>query len=178
MGLVPWKFNISANKIYLCRLSQILRFEMVSWQFHYTKTERIYAFLFAEILNFQGSTHLFGVGSFDKLNYGLITGAAVLQNGSSYCTRRMYDPDGQAIYNKSHASYIAAFLSPSVNLSKSLNTSYPRFFESSAYHWKNKIGDECSKAHIRKEMVCHVYPVITIYQNENYGNHKTHYHYI
>ena len=37
---------------------------MVSSQFHYTKQNRFMPFLLAEILNFQGSTHRIGVGSF------------------------------------------------------------------------------------------------------------------
>ena len=37
---------------------------MVSSQFHYTKRNRFMPFLLAEILNFQGSTHRIGVGSF------------------------------------------------------------------------------------------------------------------
>ena len=40
---------------------------MVSSQFHYTKRNRFMPFLLAEILNFQGSTHHIGVGSFSKL---------------------------------------------------------------------------------------------------------------
>ena len=39
---------------------------MVSSQFHYTKQNRFMPFLLAEILNFQGSTHRIGVGSFSK----------------------------------------------------------------------------------------------------------------
>ncbi len=45
---------------------------MVSCQFHYIKADRIYAFLLAEILIFQGSTHLFGVGSFSQIIIFLI----------------------------------------------------------------------------------------------------------
>ena len=41
---------------------------MVSSQFHYTKRNRFMLFLLAEILNFQGSTHQYGVGSFSKLD--------------------------------------------------------------------------------------------------------------
>ena len=40
---------------------------MVSSQFHYTKRNRFMPFLLAEILNFQGSTHHIGVGSFSLL---------------------------------------------------------------------------------------------------------------
>ena len=40
---------------------------MVSSQFHYTKRNRFMPFLLAEILNFQGSTHRIGVGSFSKI---------------------------------------------------------------------------------------------------------------
>ncbi len=40
---------------------------MVSSQLHYTKRNRFMPFLLAEILNFQGSTHLIGVGSFSKI---------------------------------------------------------------------------------------------------------------
>ena len=40
---------------------------MVSSQFHYTKRNRFMPFLLAEILNFQGSTHHIGVGSFSNL---------------------------------------------------------------------------------------------------------------
>lgn len=39
---------------------------MVSSQFHYTKRNRFMPFLLAEILNFQGSTHHIGVGSFSQ----------------------------------------------------------------------------------------------------------------
>ena len=42
---------------------------MVSSQFHYTKRNRFMPFLLAEILNFQGSTHHIGVGSFSNLLY-------------------------------------------------------------------------------------------------------------
>ena len=42
---------------------------MVSSQFHYTKRNRFMPFLLAEILNFQGSTHRIGVGSFSYLNF-------------------------------------------------------------------------------------------------------------
>ena len=42
---------------------------MVSSQFHYTKRNRFMPFLLAEILNFQGSTHHIGVGSFSNLKY-------------------------------------------------------------------------------------------------------------
>lgn len=40
---------------------------MVSSQFHYTKRNRFMPFLLAEILNFQGSTHHIGVGSFSYI---------------------------------------------------------------------------------------------------------------
>ena len=40
---------------------------MVFRQFHYTKRDRFMPFLLAEILNFQGSTHRIGVGSFSIL---------------------------------------------------------------------------------------------------------------
>ena len=40
---------------------------MVSSQLHYTKWNIFMPFLLAEILNFQGSTHLIGVGSLSKL---------------------------------------------------------------------------------------------------------------
>ena len=40
---------------------------MVFRQFHYTKRDRFMPFLLAEILNFQGSTHRIGVGSFSYL---------------------------------------------------------------------------------------------------------------
>ena len=46
---------------------------MVSSQFHYTKRNRFMPFLLAEILNFQGSTHHIGVGSFSKLKGGNFT---------------------------------------------------------------------------------------------------------
>ena len=39
---------------------------MVSSQFHYTKRNRFMPFLLVEILNFQGSIHHIGVGSFSK----------------------------------------------------------------------------------------------------------------
>ena len=44
---------------------------MVSSQLHYTKVNRFMPFLLAEILNFQGSTHRIGVGSFsiDIINH-------------------------------------------------------------------------------------------------------------
>ena len=45
---------------------------MVSSQFHYTKRNRFMPFLLAEILNFQGSTHHIGVGSFSYLFIMLI----------------------------------------------------------------------------------------------------------
>ena len=40
---------------------------MVSSQLHYTKVNRFMPFLLAEILNFQGSTHRIGVGSFSHI---------------------------------------------------------------------------------------------------------------
>ena len=40
---------------------------MVSGQFHYTKRNRFMPFLLVEILNFQGSIHHIGVGSFSYL---------------------------------------------------------------------------------------------------------------
>ena len=40
---------------------------MVSSQLHYTKVNRFMPFLLVEILNFQGSTHRIGVGSFSIL---------------------------------------------------------------------------------------------------------------
>ena len=40
---------------------------MVSSQLHYTKVNRFMPFLLAEILNFQGSIHRIGVGSFSYL---------------------------------------------------------------------------------------------------------------
>ena len=40
---------------------------MVSSQLHYTKVNRFMPFLLAEILNFQGSIHRIGVGSFSQL---------------------------------------------------------------------------------------------------------------
>ena len=46
---------------------------MVSSQFHYTKRNRFMPFLLAEILNFQGSTHRIGVGSFSKLNITILS---------------------------------------------------------------------------------------------------------
>ena len=49
---------------------------MVFRQFHYTKRDRFMPFLLAEILNFQGSTHRIGVGSFSVL-YSEIAGAIV-----------------------------------------------------------------------------------------------------
>ena len=42
---------------------------MVSRQFHYTKRNVFMPFLLAEILNFQGSAHLKGVGSLSNLLY-------------------------------------------------------------------------------------------------------------
>ena len=39
---------------------------MVSSQLHYTKVNRFMPFLLAELLNFQGSIHRIGVGSFRK----------------------------------------------------------------------------------------------------------------
>ena len=46
---------------------------MVSSQLHYTKVNRFMPFLLAEILNFQGSTHRIGVGSFSHLIIIVIT---------------------------------------------------------------------------------------------------------
>ena len=46
---------------------------MVSSQFHYTKQNRFMPFLLAEILNFQGSTHRIGVGSFSKLKSDIVS---------------------------------------------------------------------------------------------------------
>ncbi len=43
---------------------------MVSSQLHYTKVNRFMPFLLAEILNFQGSTHRIGVGSFSYVKIG------------------------------------------------------------------------------------------------------------
>ena len=43
---------------------------MVFRQFHYTKRDRFMPFLLAEILNFQGSTHRIGVGSFSQVFNG------------------------------------------------------------------------------------------------------------
>ena len=40
---------------------------MVFRQFHYIRTDRIYAIFISQILNFQGSTSLWGVGSFSYL---------------------------------------------------------------------------------------------------------------
>ena len=42
---------------------------MVSSQLHYTKVNRFMPFLLAEILNFQGSIHRIGVGSFSSIIY-------------------------------------------------------------------------------------------------------------
>lgn len=41
---------------------------MVSSQLHYTKVNRFMPFLLAEIMNFQGSIHQYGVGCF-SYNY-------------------------------------------------------------------------------------------------------------
>ena len=46
---------------------------MVSGQFHYTKRNVFMPFLLVEILNFQGSAHLRGVGSLSLLLYITIT---------------------------------------------------------------------------------------------------------
>ena len=43
---------------------------MVFRQFHYIRTDRIYAIFISQILNFQGSTSLWGVGSFRKYDNG------------------------------------------------------------------------------------------------------------
>lgn len=40
---------------------------MCSCQLHYIKRKRFMPFLLAEMSNFQGSTHLYGVGSFSKI---------------------------------------------------------------------------------------------------------------
>ena len=50
---------------------------MVSSQFHYTKRNRFMPFLLAEILNFQGSTHRIGVGSFSNIDMNLLRGNAL-----------------------------------------------------------------------------------------------------
>ena len=50
---------------------------MVSSQFHYTKQNRFMPFLLAEILNFQGSTHRIGVGSFSNIDMNLLRGNAL-----------------------------------------------------------------------------------------------------
>ena len=42
--------------------------KMVSSQLHYTKVNRFMPFLLVEILNFQGSTHRYGVGSFRTIS--------------------------------------------------------------------------------------------------------------
>ena len=62
---------MSSNKIYFSdffnidsRLLEEYGAFNVSGQFHYTKVNRFMPFLLAEILNFQGSTHHIGVGSF------------------------------------------------------------------------------------------------------------------
>lgn len=70
---------------------------MVSSQFHYTKRNRFMPFLLAEILNFQGSTHHIGVGSFSKI---------ILPRIRSLCKKdsRSFDP---AVPNESNLlSYI------------------------------------------------------------------------
>src|SRR5699024_9521707 len=54
---------------------------MVFRQFHYTKRDRFMPFLLAEILNFQGSTHRIGVGSFS--NFILYPGQTDLQSPAS-----------------------------------------------------------------------------------------------
>ena len=50
---------------------------MVSSQFHYTKQNRFMPFLLAEILNFQGSRHRIGVGSFSNIDMNLLRGNAL-----------------------------------------------------------------------------------------------------
>jgi hypothetical protein len=50
---------------------------MVSGQFHYTKRDAFMPFLLAEILNFQGSAHLIGVGSLSIL---LLNSPLTLEN--------------------------------------------------------------------------------------------------
>ena len=40
---------------------------MISRQFHYPKLNRFMLFLLAEILNFQSSTHLIGVGNLSNI---------------------------------------------------------------------------------------------------------------
>ena len=56
---------------------------MVSSQLHYTKVNRFMPFLLAEILNFQGSTHRIGVGSFSKkVAYELVNLFAPLEKSA------------------------------------------------------------------------------------------------
>ena len=50
---------------------------MVSSQLHYTKVNRFMPFLLAEILNFQGSIHRIGVGSFSKKVYAIVSNMSI-----------------------------------------------------------------------------------------------------
>ena len=58
---------------------------MVSSQFHYTKRNRFMPFLLAEILNFQGSTHHIGVGSFSNLKFQILHMAINSLCAGSFC---------------------------------------------------------------------------------------------
>ena len=51
---------------------------IVSGQFNYTIESGFYAFLLPILLSFQGSTHLFGVGSFSKLYFPLVLPKGIL----------------------------------------------------------------------------------------------------
>ena len=57
---------------------------MVSGQFHYIKRNAFMPFLLTEILSFQGSTHLFGVGSFSYDIYNMIKSPKVGSNDLAF----------------------------------------------------------------------------------------------
>ena len=57
---------------------------MVSSQLHYTKVNRFMPFLLAEILNFQGSTHRIGVGSFSYIVRHIKIGGIAVKTMSDY----------------------------------------------------------------------------------------------
>ena len=68
---------------------------MVSSQLHYTKVNRFMPFLLVEILNFQGSTHRIGVGSFSKRYKKPISKelAKLLQSSIEYTQEKFGDTE-------------------------------------------------------------------------------------
>ena len=64
---------------------------VVSGQFNYTKGTASMPFKLSALLNFQGSTHLFGVGSFSYLIYSLdITACQLRADFSARCWQLFY----------------------------------------------------------------------------------------